>query len=228
MRRWPGVSTTHHSVTQPPPKVKNANSAGYHIGNLGQLNYYLKHGLNVSDGDGQWHQASAEVVQQAWAASKGNPKIFSMMMAQMSRESGFNAGAIQQGVPESQRGYGIAQFTASLSSAGLKMYLGSSDPAVWHKAALNQKRAIAGLEAYDQDLLAASGGNMQQALAAFNGGPHPNAQACAYGAAVAGSAQQIEGSLDVTVTRKDSHGATVAKQHRSATVHPPKGHKNPI
>jgi hypothetical protein len=196
--------------TPHPPKV----AAGFSVDQT-KLHAALQSGMYVDSTHGSNH-ASGFLTQQAWRASGGNPQLFALMMAQMSQESGFNAGAIQQGVPESQRGYGIAQFTSTLGAANLRKYLGSSDPAAWHRAALNQNRAVQGLAAYDRDLLARTHGNMAQAASLYNTG---SASPSPYGNAVGGVAQNIDVKLDVTV----KHDSVTRQQ---VTVRKPSGHRD--
>jgi hypothetical protein len=57
----------------------------------------------------------------------------------------------------------------------------------------------------------------------FNGGP--GVTSSAYGSAVGGVAQGIYGSLDVTVTHKDSTGKTAGKETQKVPVRPAKGAK---
>src|SRR5205085_11490867 len=111
-------------------------------------------------------------------------------------------------------------------------YLGKGN---WHKAALDPSKAMNGLAAYDRDLLAQANGDLKKAAAMYNGGPHPNSQAQAYGSAVGGVAQGIYGSLDVTVTHKDPHGSTTHRERATpclcvslwATQAPSVGHGLP-
>jgi hypothetical protein len=59
----------------------------------------------------------------------------------------------------------------------------------------------------------------------YNGGPHPNAAARAYGSSLGGVAQGIVGSLDVTVTHKDGHGHTTSRERHNVPVRQAKGAK---
>jgi hypothetical protein len=222
---WMTTFGGHTSATTAPNT--NATTAGgrYSIGNQAAFQGLMSGGRIGNMHGGSY--ARADQVQAAWAASGGDPRVFSLMLAQMSQESGFDPNAIQKGVPESQRGYGLGQFTATMGAAGLKKYLGSADPSAWHRAALDPNRAMKAMAAYDRDLLAMSGGDMRKAAAMYNGGPKVTSSA--YGNAVGGVAQNIEGSLEVTVIHKDNNGKPFQKDRQDVTVRrKAKGHKSHI
>jgi hypothetical protein len=197
------------------PKTSSTTAGGkYTIGNQAAFQSLMSGGRIGNTHGGAY--ARADQVQAAWAASGGDPRVFSLMLAQMSQESNFNPNA-----RSADGGVGIAQFT----DAGVgRKYLGAN----WRQAAMDPNKAMRGLASYDRDLLATYGGSLTRAAAAYNGDPHPNAQAQAYGNAVGGVAQHIEGSLDVTVTVKDGKGTVHDKQHHKANVKTPKGHKKHI
>jgi len=237
-RLWMMISNIWTGVVNAPGKplpIGGGPGPGIGTGPMGASSYkfnqnvlggYLSGGMYVSDTRGQKPYADPSIVNQAWIAAKGNPAVFSMMMATMARESDFTAAAVGKGP---HPGYGIAQFTDTLGAANLRKYLGPGD---WRKNALDQTKAIAGLGALDADLLARAGGNPQLAASMYNGQPLGPGQITGYGTAVGGVTQTIEGNLQITVVVQDQNGHRLAHtvDHKRVTVgathhgHPPPTH----
>lgn len=184
--------------------------------------------LMIPNGKGSYNQVSAEQLQwYAQAAATYAPKIgvstdqmLDILLAQGSLESGFNPKAVSKTGAE-----GIAQFEPATAKA-----LGLKNP-------FDPKASIAMQALLDAQLYQQFGGNWQNALAAYNGGPggYQGADAQAYGRAVYQASQQTQHEVHVEVTVKDDRATARvigtstrtrmgAKHHGSPPPYDPRRH----
>ncbi len=154
------------------------------------------------------------IVHGAEAASRKTGVPLAILLAQAAQESGGDPHAVS---PDG--GYGAYQFT---NDAAARKYLHVAPGQDWHGAAYDPKRSAEGAAEMDADLYKRAGGNWQKALASYNG---TGSAAQHYGAAVYGSAQDVEHRLEVVVHVKDgTSGKTVGQTHTTHTVRTPAAH----
>jgi len=143
----------------------------------------------------------------------------SVLLAQAQKEATVN-GTIDPSARSADGGIGLGQFTDAgaavqyLGQASHELGMGAVTASNWRQMALNPRLAAQGMADYDAANLASkeSGGRWNTALAMYNGNPHHlSAQAQAYGASVAGTAEQVQHTLGITVTVQDQNGNTVGQ-----------------
>ncbi len=188
-------------------------------------------GLWVGGGPGKGAMVEPQtfVALEQAATKTGVP--LSILLAQSKQEAtNSRTGMIDPKLVSSDGGYGLGQFTDPgaavkyLNQASGQLGDGPVTASNWHAAALNPRIAAQAMADYDQANIQgkAAGGRWDRALAEYNGGPHPNAQAQHYGASVYGAAQQLQGQIGVTVTVKNESGHHIARTQttHNVTAHP--------
>jgi len=155
---------------------------------------------------------SGALYAQAYQASGGDPETLAILLAQMQKEAtNPRTHMVDPSIISTDGGRGLGQWTDPHVA---RKYLGKD----WRNAALDPAKSLAGMVAYDKDLLKGTGGNVPLALAQYNGGPRPNAQALQYGQQVFATAQDITGQINVVVTVKHDGTATAQVQQQRVVV----------
>jgi len=157
-----------------------------------------------------------------------------ILLAQGAKEATIN-GQVSPSARSSDGGVGLGQWTPGphnenlptvehyLGMASKDLGMGAVTAQNWQQAALNPRVSALATGIYDADLYKQSGDKWTEAMARYNGGNNPGAQAQAYGTSVNQAALKVEvqlgGSVDITQNGQKVASAQAGQHIRATATH---------